>query len=201
MEAKVVSRAITKGGVFFAEITALLDVGELGTVVGPARRNRQEALKDCLELRKVAAKCTDDPKLLQVKTRKEELEDITWTVKDLGGRLLDGAEGPPPGYKTPSWMPSAVQGPPLGYVSPGKYREPVKPAKEENSVYGFKTKKLVVEFPDADIRELAPSGDWEGKAKVALQQAQGLWGFGDSFGVEDHSKGPLKHRELRGVET
>lgn len=173
MEAKVVSRAITKGGVFFAEITALLDVGELATVVGPARRNRQEALKDCLELRKVAAKCTEDSKLLQVKKRKEELEEITWTVKDLGGRLLDGAEGPPPGFKPPSWMPSSVQGPPLGYVSPGKYREPVKPAaKEENSVYGVKTKKLVVECPDADVRELAPGGgDWESKAKVALQQA------------------------------
>lgn len=166
------SRAIVKGQ-HFAEITVLLDNGELSTLLGPARRNRPEALKDCLELRKVAMKCTDDSKLLILKKRKKELEDVTWTVKDLGGRLLDGAEGPPPGFKPPSWMPQAdaVSSTPLGYVSPGKYRAPVKPtAKEEESVYSFKTRKLV-ECAEADVKELVSSGDWESKAKVALQQA------------------------------
>jgi len=80
MEARVVSRAIVKGQ-HFAEITLLLDNGELSTFLGPARKNRPEALKDCLELRKIAAKCTDDLKLLQLKKRKVELEDTTWTVK------------------------------------------------------------------------------------------------------------------------
>eukprot|EP00913_Durusdinium_trenchii_P028255 g26486.t1 len=172
MEARAVSRAIVKGQ-HFAEITVLLDNGELSTLLGPARRNRPEALKDCLELRKVAMKCTDDSKLLILKKRKKELEDVTWTVKDLGGRLLDGAEGPPPGFKPPSWMPQAdaVSSTPLGYVSPGKYRAPVKPtAKEEESVYSFKTRKLV-ECAEADVKELVSSGDWESKAKVALQQA------------------------------
>ena len=99
------------------------------------------------------------------------LEDVVWTVKDLGGRLLDGAEGPPPGFKPPSWMP-APEGTPLGYVSPGKYRAPVKPtAKEEDSVYSFKTRKLVVECAEADVKELVAGSDWESKAKVALQQA------------------------------
>ena len=65
----------------------------------------------------------------EVKKRKKELEDTTWTVKDLGGRQLDGAEGPPPGFVAPKWMPAPVNGTPLGYVSPGKYRAPVK-AKE-----------------------------------------------------------------------
>ena len=87
MEARVVSRAIMKGQ-HFAEITLLLDNGELSTFLGPARKNRPEALKDCLELRKVAAKCTDDLKLLQLKKRKVELEDTTWTVK-LGLRGSD----------------------------------------------------------------------------------------------------------------
>ena len=80
MEARVVSRAIVKSQ-HFAEITVLLDNGELLTFLGPARKNRPEALKDCLELRKVAAKCTDDLKLLQLKKRKLELEDTTWTMK------------------------------------------------------------------------------------------------------------------------
>ncbi|CAJ1354983.1 unnamed protein product, partial [Effrenium voratum] len=171
MEARVVSRAITKGE-HFAEITALLDTGNLTTLLGPARRNRQEALKDCLELRKVVAKCLDDSKLGQAKKRKKELDDTVWTVKDLGGRLLDGAEGPPPGFKAPSWMPTS-EGAPLGYVSPGKYRAPVKSAasKEDNSVYSFKTRKLVVECAESDVKEAVPAEDWESKAKVALQQA------------------------------
>ena len=76
----MVSRAIVKGQ-HFAEITVLLDNGELSNLLGPARKNRPEALKDCLELRKVAAKCTDDLKLLQLKRKKAELEDTTWTVK------------------------------------------------------------------------------------------------------------------------
>lgn len=80
MEARVVSRAIVKSQ-HFAEITVLLDNGDLSTFLGPARKNRPEALKDCLELRKVAVKCTDDLKLLQLKKRKMELEDTTWTMK------------------------------------------------------------------------------------------------------------------------
>ena len=84
--------------------------------------------------------------------------------------MLDGAEGPPPGFKAPSWMP-ATGGTPLGYVSPGKYRAPVPKAKEEESVYSFKTKKLIVECADSDVRELVATNDWESKAKVALQQA------------------------------
>lgn len=91
--------------------------------------------------------------------------------------MLDGAEGPPQGFKPPSWMPAPAEagglgGAPLGYVSPGKYRAPVKPtAKEEESVYSFKTRKLIVECADSDVRELAATNDWESKAKVALQQA------------------------------
>jgi len=90
--------------------------------------------------------------------------------------LLDGAEGPPPGFKPPSWMPAPAEagglgGAPLGYVSPGKYRAPVPKAKEEDSVYSFKTRKLIVECADADVRDLVATNDWESKAKVALQQA------------------------------
>ena len=58
MEARVVSRVLQKGQ-HFAEITVLLDSGSLTTVLGPGRKNRSEALKDCLELRKVAQKCDD----------------------------------------------------------------------------------------------------------------------------------------------
>lgn len=91
----------------------------------------------------------------------------------MGGRLLDGAEGPPPGFKAPTWMPAPeAAAAPLGYVSPGKYRAPVKATKEEDSVYSFKTRRLILECADADVRELVgTANDWESKAKVALQQA------------------------------
>ncbi len=67
--------------------------------------------------------------------------------------------------------PSEAAAAPLGYVSPGKYRAPVKATKEEDSVYSFKTRRLILECADADVRELVVANDWESKAKVALQQA------------------------------
>lgn len=177
MEARAATRAIVEKGQHFAEVTVLLDNGELTSLLGPARRNRQEALKDCLELRRISLKCTDDPKLSQVKAKKKELEQTVWTVKDLGGRQLDGAEGVPVGYKTPTWLPAPSEGAsPLGYVSPGKFRATVKPTaskEDSDSIYSHKTRKLIVEVAEDDIRDAvssSSSSDWPTKAKVALQQ-------------------------------
>lgn len=61
---------------------------------GPARASHREALKDCIELRNAAVKNNNDPSLKKVRDKRQELEDITWTEKDLGGRQLESAEGP-----------------------------------------------------------------------------------------------------------
>merc|ERR1719271_388532 len=92
------TQAVIDKGQHFAEVTVFLKNGEEAKLRGPPRRNRNEALKDCLELRKIGMKSTDDPSLFQVRQRKKELETITWTMKDLGGPMLKGAEGAPPGY-------------------------------------------------------------------------------------------------------
>jgi len=169
-----------EGGQHFSEVTVFLATGEETRMRGPARRNKQEALKDCLELRKVAIKCGSDPSLLaafpdmclrQVRQRKKELEDIVWTVKDLGGRLLEGAEGPPPFFTAPpSWSSGDAKPAPAASAAAaraggaaGKFRGMVKG--KEASV------EAVVEV--ADLQDAVPEkgGDWESRAKVALQQA------------------------------
>lgn len=98
------TKVVQEGGQHFAEVTVFLDVGGESKARGPGRRNRQEALKDCLELRKLAVKSTGDPSLFQVRKFSKELKDTVWTVKDLGGRLLEGAEGAPPGFSLPPSM-------------------------------------------------------------------------------------------------
>lgn len=98
------TKVVLEGGQHCAEVTVFLDVGGETRVRGPGRRNRQEALKDCLELRKVAVKCTRDPSLFLVRKLSKELKDTVWTVKDLGGRLLENAEGPTPGFSLPPSM-------------------------------------------------------------------------------------------------
>lgn len=101
LDAPAVSKAIAEGGSHFAQVTVFLDIGGEVKIRGPARRNRQEALKDCLELRKLAAKSTGDPSQFSLRQRVKELKETVWTVKDLGGRMLDGAEGPPLGFAAP----------------------------------------------------------------------------------------------------
>lgn len=172
--APAVSKAVAEQGKHFAHITVFLDSGQEVSLRGPARRNRQEALKDCLELRKIAVKSTDDPSLFEVRQRKRELEDITWTVKDIGGRMLDGAEGPPPGYAArPTAAADAVA---KSAASVG--RSQATTGSTANKFRGIvkgnaPSMDAVVEV--ADIEEAVPGsrlgGAWVSKAKVALQQA------------------------------
>lgn len=61
---------------------------------GPMRSTRREALKDCVELRRAAVKGGPDPTLFKVRERRRELEDTTWTEKDMSPKDLEGAEGP-----------------------------------------------------------------------------------------------------------
>lgn len=173
-EAPAVTRAVVDGGQHFAEVTVFLESGQEGSLRGPARKNRQEALKDCLELRKVAVKNTDDPGLFAIRQRKKELASITWTMKDLGGRMLEGAEGPPPGFGPPSSArPSTAtaRGGELGRTaainggSKAKYRGIVKgTAPSQDSIIE------VADIRDA-ISGCAKGSEWESKVKVALQQA------------------------------
>lgn len=60
---------------------------------GPMRSTRREALKDCIELRSAAVKGGPDPSLFLVRERRRELEDTTWTEKDMSPRDLENAEG------------------------------------------------------------------------------------------------------------
>jgi len=79
-----------EGGRYIAEIVIYaIKNGQVrdSRLRGPSRRTRREALKDCLELRKVAPKG-----IPRVRQRSAELEDITWTELHLGGRQLEGAE-------------------------------------------------------------------------------------------------------------
>lgn len=105
-EAPAVTRAVAEqDGKHLAEVSVFLLDGDGETRLrGPSRQTRQAALKDCLEMRKVAVKCVGDSSLFQLRQLIKDLRDTTWTVKDLGGRLLEGAEGPPAGYALPRLM-------------------------------------------------------------------------------------------------
>lgn len=111
-EAPAISRVVTERGQHLAEVTIFLDVGGESRLRGPTRRSRQEALKDCLQMRAVAVKSTGDPSLFNLRQLVRELKDTVWTVKDLGGRLLDGAEGAPPGFSMPSGFAPEMAAPP-----------------------------------------------------------------------------------------
>ncbi|CAE8607916.1 unnamed protein product, partial [Polarella glacialis] len=121
--------------------------------LGPVRRTRPEALKDCIELRKVAEKGGIDPTLSKLKQRSEELEDTTWTHLQLGGKQLEGAES----------HPRAASG-----VAPKATSAP-KPAPGGGSHWSAN----VVEVADLEVAVAGAGEDreaWAAKAKIALQQ-------------------------------
>lgn len=142
-------------------------------LLGPPRRTKREALKDCIELRTAALKSGADPTLAKLRKKSEELEDITWTEVQLGGRQLEGAESHPR-ENTPATSASSsastrgVKRPvPLGGASPN-----------------------ILEVVDINtvVADNADSGAaWEAKAKVALQQL--LKRFGPVLDVRISSTG------------
>eukprot|EP00929_Paragymnodinium_shiwhaense_P099689 TRINITY_DN6147_c0_g1_i1.p1 TRINITY_DN6147_c0_g1~~TRINITY_DN6147_c0_g1_i1.p1 ORF type:complete len:429 (+),score=123.69 TRINITY_DN6147_c0_g1_i1:146-1432(+) len=115
--APAITRVVVERNQHLAEVTVFIRGGLETPLRGPPRRNRQEALKDCIELRKVAVKCTDDPSLFKLRQRKKELDETTWTMKDLGGRQLDGAEGAPPGFSIPRTSQVLLNGRPVSAVT------------------------------------------------------------------------------------
>lgn len=173
--APAITRVVLEQNQHAAEVTVYLDNGQVTKLRGPPRRGRPEALKDCLELRKVAVKCTDDPSLRQVRLCKKELEGTTWTVKDLGGRQLDGAEGAPPGYVVPQ-----LESESLGRGEGGTAARPAGLGGANRTFRGIvkggaASPESLVEVADVRDAVLGTSGaggdSWSSRAKVLLQQA------------------------------
>mmetsp|Transcript_159745 Transcript_159745/g.508468 ORF Transcript_159745/g.508468 Transcript_159745/m.508468 type:complete len:409 (-) Transcript_159745:722-1948(-) len=185
MQAPAATRVLQERGQHVAEVQVFLDSGEVARLSGPARRARQEALKDCLEMRRVGVKSTHDASLFQLRQLVKELKQQTWTVKDLGGRMLDGAEGPPPGYVMPR-----------GAAAPDPTATPVKPVaatgrgaaavgRGRGIVKGqASSPECLVEVADVWEATLLGSGaaapgdggDWEAKAEVLLRKVFARFG-------------------------
>lgn len=199
------TKVIAERGQHFAEVAVFLVSGGLGAKLrGPGRRDRREALKDCLELRKVAVKCTGDPTLFKLRQRKKELDSTTWTVKDLGGRLLDGAEGPPPGYATPRATHEDDTGVATGACRDAELHRSSKAAAREPASTSSKSKGLarggaaarmgaVIEVADVEIAmgDARIAGDWTSRAKVALQKLFKRFGAVVEVRVSDGDHGDV----------
>lgn len=201
MEAPAVSRVLQDRGQHLAEVQVFLSCGEVVRVSGPARRTRQEALKDCLELRKVAVKSIHDPSLFELRQLVKALKDQTWTVKDLGGRLLDGAEGPPPGFVIPRGASSVPAETATGAVPrPAAGGAAGRAAAAAARLRAVKAPSQDCIIEVADVWEAAmlgssgAGGDWEAKAEMLLRKA--FSSFGPVLEVrirasEDEEGGPV----------
>eukprot|EP00927_Polykrikos_kofoidii_P066727 TRINITY_DN62289_c0_g1_i1.p1 TRINITY_DN62289_c0_g1~~TRINITY_DN62289_c0_g1_i1.p1 ORF type:complete len:412 (+),score=62.43 TRINITY_DN62289_c0_g1_i1:153-1388(+) len=193
--APAVTRAVTEGGKHLAEVIVFLHGGEETRLRGPMRRNRQEALKDCLELRKVAVQVAGDPSLFALRQRKKKLEDTVWTVKDLGGRQLENAEGPPPGFVAPRSLSPPPTSTPSSNVRNGfdAGRSANANTKYRGIVRGnTASQDSIVEVTDVQDVVLGDSGSWESRAKVALQQA--FKRFGPVLDVRVDMEGDVNER-------
>lgn len=87
----LLSEVVQEDGFHFAELKIYV-MGLENKVGGPARKTRQEALKDELELKKVAARNLHDPNLSEVWTFADKLQGHKWLQKDFFGIPKD----PPP---------------------------------------------------------------------------------------------------------